>query len=512
MGQDSSIQTVHLSAYEPVSQDVLELLPVGLIKKQDMVPIKKENGKLIVAISKLEGVVRPAGLAMIAGCPVDLVLAPLDEIKSFIRAHYPDVVAPASIPAHVETVAQSMNIIVPSGKSTESPALISMNGVPLIALKILNDAALNRAREVHISFQNGTVRVRERIRGSLVNVSQQLSLKSSELVSVFEWIKKVGESRKDEWMEWTDLRKDFDINGEKYHVHFFLSDSPTAKILTISLSQQKEKIFAPDSWGMDPSQVRIFTEYLNRSTGLVLFCGPDFHGIEDNLVASVKMLATPAKHVISVEAKQEVWIPEVEQFVAEGNSDLFSQSLKVAFQHMPDVVIVNPLSKKDDFKLCLTETLRGRFVLARAYAQDTVDALLQLSDMGLEPYLIGSGLVGILTKRTLRLNCSRCQVKDPSARTLAKEVGIPLAMLPANFYKGNGCETCRFTGFDGSTDIFELFTMTDEVRGLLAKEAKPESFRQYFKQSGLLTLRQVALHKAFNGQTSFNEVIHSTPK
>jgi type II secretory ATPase GspE/PulE/Tfp pilus assembly ATPase PilB-like protein len=321
-----------------------------------------------------------------------------------------------------------------------------------------------------------------------------------------------GTHKSQEWVEWTESRQEVTINNNIYFCRFFLSETPTTKLLSVRLNQQKEKIFSPDSWGMDPAQTRVFNEFLGKRSGLLLFCGSDLHGIDENLHATAKMLATPAHHVMAVEAFQETWMPEVEQFVSNENPEVFTQLLKLAQQHNPDVLVVNPLSRKSDFDICLRGSMKGQFILGRSYAYDTAEVLIQLLGMGVEPYILGSALLGVVSKRTLRLNCPRCQIEDVLARSHAKEMGIPDPILPPTFYQGKGCDYCHKTGFDGETDIFEVFAMSEEARLILTPDVKAETIRQLIKSIGMLTLRQVALHKAINGQISLSEVVRVTPK
>jgi type II secretory ATPase GspE/PulE/Tfp pilus assembly ATPase PilB-like protein len=141
---------------------------------------------------------------------------------------------------------------------------------------------------------------------------------------------------------------------------------------------------------------------------------------------------------------------------------------------------------------------------------DAADALLQILGMGAEPYMVGAALMGIVAQRTLRLNCQKCQGKDVVSRDRLKELGIPVGMQPSAFFHGTGCDNCLKTGFDRETSIFEVFDMNDEFRVRLTPSMKSEAFRSAMKTSGLMTLRQVALHKAINGQTSLSEVFRIT--
>ena len=151
-------------------------------------------------------------------------------------------------------------------------------------------------------------------------------------------------------------------------------------------------------------------------------------------------MATPNRHVIAVEDNPQTWAQGIDSFIANGNQDRFRELLRLGFQHNPDVLLVSPLSGKEYIDACLREAVKGHFIMARTFASDVAETYLQILMQGLEPYLLGAGICGIVAKKTLRLNCSHCQIADSNARTLAKDIGIPLGMQPVSFYKGKGCQ------------------------------------------------------------------------
>lgn len=638
MGSDNSkIPSIHIADFEPVSSDVVNALPAGLVRQQKVVPLKKFDGRLIVAVSKTEGVIKPEGLSLVTGCPVEIVTAPAEEISNFIQRHYKDT------PVKKMFVVPAENIILPEPKSVEPlpsapvtpaapilheanhPAPEAFNFIvggpvpdlaapgngskepdfedtlvdldvdadtaafleipfepspvkpevipvpspvmeppkvietpkpveavkpvekpkPVEAVKpievakatepvkrvelvppvprdpsltpefvsMMTEAVANRATEVLVSIKGDRYETRHRIRGTLISVLPgKGGLYPAQADKLLMWVAAVGERQSSEGLEWYDARKEFAIGDDVYTCHAFLTLSRFSKLLTVRLSSRKSALYSPTTWGMDAAQGKALGELLERKQGLILFTGSDNDGISSNLNACARFLATPKRHMIIVEPFLESWMADVDQFVAKGESDYFGRLLKVAAKHAPDVLIASPLERRDHFEICLSESLKGRLVLGRSYASDCADALIQLAGMGIEPYLIGSAMIGVVAKRTIRLNCPVCQEKDPIGRSQAREMGIPDAMLPSSFYASKGCDSCNNTGFQGETDIFEVLSMTTDLKNAFGRDAKPESIRAQIKTSGLLTLRQVAVHKAVNGQTSLAEVLRTTPK
>lgn len=394
-------------------------------------------------------------------------------------------------------------------KAAEKDDMVQSPGVKLhpIFQKVLLDATINRASEVLFVLGAEGFRFRERIRGTLIQADRHLVFSKSDVVSLFEWARKRGSSQSKDSVSWTEWNFSFSVKNDVYQATLVVSTLTSFSYLSLRLSPRKETIFSPSSWGMDPSQARLFSGFLAKSQGLLLFCGSDYHDIVDVFVSTVNMFASPNKHVMAVEEGPRPWASGVDALTAGNSPAQFQELLRLSFRHNPDVLAVTPLQSYALFDLCFREAMKGRFILGHSYASDTADLMTQMLAQGIELYLLGSALIGIVAKKTLRLNCQQCQTKDPNSRALAKDLGIPLSMQPAWFYFGKGCSACHESGFDGEVDIFELCPMTEELHLQLQPDLRVEGLRSVLKSKGLLTFRQIALHKAINGQISLAEVI-----
>lgn len=471
---------VHLRDYEPVSKDVLSIIPVDLVKRQKVVPLSRTNGKLVVAsIKRDENQVKPEGLQLVVRCPVELVLTSEEEIQSFIDQHYANVKSerPSKLPDPLE--------------------------------RLLNAAALNRASELLIEKDGTRVHVRQRIRGVLIS-DLSAPCTPNDATAIFDFVGRTGDLKSSEGVKWASSRYEVILQNEAYACRFVLSETDNFALLTVRLVRGGEKLFNPTNWGMGPNQARVLETFLARTQGVVLFCGTDNDEITRNLHACARELATPERHLIFVESGFEEWFPGIEQLVSDGNPARFGTNLELAFRHAPDVVVANPLEKKEHFETAFAESLKGRLVLARCFARDAADAMVNLLSMGIEPYFIGAALLGVVAQRQIRLNCALCQEKEVVPRERIKDI-IPAAMQPAAFFRGRGCEGCMKTGYDRETNIYEVLEVTEDVRHALAPGIKTEALRAFVKTNGMMTLRQMAVHKAINGQTSLAEVLRVSP-
>jgi type II secretory ATPase GspE/PulE/Tfp pilus assembly ATPase PilB-like protein len=496
----SDSRHVRLSDFEPVPKDVLGILPEGVVRRQLVVPLAKSNGKYVVATTpKQEGRVKPEGIELLTHAPVELVFASAEEINAFIELHYPTGNADQTLEPVVAPIPSSRPV-------TSTP---SNTRTPAALMKLLNDAMSNRATQVLAHHAHGKLTVRQRIRGVLIT-DLKSTLSADDLAALFDFVAKTGDQKSDGGVRSADATLDTVIAGESVQCRFVGSATDDFMVLGVHFQRKQEKSISPAALGMGPNQVRIVEKLFSRARGLVIFCGGDSDDVEGTLRACVRDVATPERHIMAVEAIRQVWFPGVEQLVAGADPKQFQRYLRLAFRHTPDVVVVNPLERIEDVNQCLTEALKGRFVLARMHAIDASEALTRLLGMGIEPYLVGAALGGIVAQRMLRLVCPGCQERESVSRDRLKDLGVSVAMQPAAFFHGKGCDVCLQTGFDRESNIFEVLEMTDDLRGRLGKDIKAETIRASIKSGGMMTLRQVALHKAINGQTSLAEVLRVT--
>lgn len=555
-GMSDDLPLIHLKDFEPVSTECLQSLPEGLVRRQLIIPISHQGGRLLAAVPRLEGIVKPEGLQLIAHCPVDLVLAPIDEIIAFIREHYdhlPSAPAPAAPPpvpvvtapsgSDEEDLMESGRVREPEEEAEEEPPTSNPSPVPELTIirpefpavepppepvlppkavvvddipecpaplrRLLSEAAANRAREILLEREGSRLRLRQRIRGVLVTDLRE-KLTPTECDEVFRYVTETGDAQAEGGVRWAEMQLETALQGQPFGCQFTLSETKAFAMLTIRLVPIHERAFDPVAWGMGPHQARTLDGFLARRQGMILFCGFEGDDVSGTTQSCLRQLVTPERHVIAVHGRRDERLPGVEQLVSFGDRDLFSRHLLVAFRHSPDVVLANPLERRDHFEMCLNEALRGRLILGGSHAADAADAVVQIFTMGVEPYLLGSALLGVVAQRTLRLNCQRCQDKDIVDRDHVKDLGIPTAIQPSAFFRGRGCDVCLGTGFDRETSIFEVLEFNEEVRTQIQRDLRAENIRALLRSNGMMTLRQIAVHKAINGQTSLSEVFRAT--
>jgi len=525
---------VHLADFEPIPEDVLNIFPVGLVRRNLVIPVAKRGDRLIAVVPKTEGIVKPEGLRLVAGCTVDLAIAPLEEIISFIEKHFPETPettsgsslykddGAAAQPEEAEKEdsgdasadgkGEVEGSLLEEKERVEFPGPPAGPKIPAILETLLKEARKHRANEILIEQRNENFKFRFRIKGILLSDGPWQKWSQSEFLEMVFSARSLGAQFLQAGVRWTEARRVLDLEGEKLNVLFKLSETDVLNVLSIHIHPQLDKVGSPTELGMDASQAKLFEALLSQTRGLVLFCGMDYDNIGETMRNCLRRIATPKSHVMVVENNLVEWIPEANQYSASGDEKLFGELLKVNLKHLPDLLMVDPLVKKEHLETCLRFALDGSRIFGRFYAWDSADALAQLVSMGIDPHLIRFGISGFITQRTLRMNCPNCQKKDEIRREQTKEIGIPVELVPPFFYRGEGCESCHHSGFDREIDIFEVIVLTEELKKQISSDLKSDRIHAAIRSEGMLTLRQVAVHKAIDGQTSLAEVIRTTLK
>jgi len=247
-----------------------------------------------------------------------------------------------------------------------------------------------------------------------------------------------------------------------------------------------------------------------RKHGVLYVTGPTGHGKTTTLFALLDRIKTPDKMIITVEDPVEYEIPGISQIQVNHKIDLsFAVALRSILRQNPDVVMIGETRDRETAEIAINASLTGHFVLSTLHTNDSSSAPTRLIDMGVQPFLISSSLVGVLAQRLVRTLCNNC--KQPTELTDFEKVILDLDTVPAasTIYKPVGCAKCSNTGYAGRTVVSELLLINDEIRALIIQKTDAATIKKAAIRAGMRTLRGDALDKIFEGITSVDEVVRA---
>jgi general secretion pathway protein E len=248
--------------------------------------------------------------------------------------------------------------------------------------------------------------------------------------------------------------------------------------------------------------------------GILLVTGPTGSGKTTTLYSALTEINTPDKNILTVEDPVEYQLKGISQMQVNSKIDLtFASGLRSYLRHDPDIIMVGEIRDKETAEIAIQASLTGHLVLSTLHTNDAAGAFTRLIDMGVEPFLVASSLVAALAQRLVRKLCQHCKEAYVPIDEDIAEIGITPQMLAhagGKIYRPKGCSRCSGLGYSGRAGIFELLTVTDEVKSLVIREADAGTIKREATRHGMQTLREDGARKVLQGETSIAEVMRVT--
>ncbi len=373
--------------------------------------------------------------------------------------------------------------------------LESSNDAPIIRMlnALLTQAAKDGASDIHIEPYERSSAVRFRVDGTLREVVQPNKALHAALISRLKIMAELDISEK---RLPQDGRISLRIGGRAVDVR--VSTLPSAHgeraVLRI-LDKGDANKFTLESLGMSGDSLDKFKRLLRQPHGIVLVTGPTGSGKTTTLYAGLATVDAATTNVLTVEDPVEYELPGIGQTQVNARIDLtFAKALRAILRQDPDVIMIGEIRDFETAQIAVQASLTGHLVLATLHTNDAPSAVTRLTDMGIEPFLLSSSLLGVLAQRLVRKLCPHCKRQDDHGR-----------------YHPVGCPECGMTGYKGRTGVYELMVADDEIRGLIhAQAAEAKLFEVAQKSGGMKTMRDDGDRLVAEGVTSLEEVLRVT--
>lgn len=381
--------------------------------------------------------------------------------------------------------------------------------------RILSEAIVAGASDIHIEPLKETVRVRFRIDGVL---REQLEFDSSDLDAMISRLKIMAEADIAERRLHQDGRIEFEdpFSGTITDLRVSFYITVHGESVVIRVLNQNSKILSIQQIGISSSVLERFKILaLDRPSGVILVTGPTGSGKTSTLYSCVQHLNDDTTSIITVEDPVEYQLDGISQCsvnIKAGRT--FAESLRHMVRQDPDVIVIGEIRDQLSAESAIQAALTGHKVLTTFHTEDSVGALLRLQNMNIEVFLICSTVVCVLAQRLIRRVCPECAVAEkPDSRELQLVGWTQAAAAGAEFVSGNGCEACQYTGFQGRVGIFEALLPSEAVRDAILANKSSDQIRTIAVESaGLVTLLEDGLVKAARGETSLHEVRRALPR
>ena len=372
---------------------------------------------------------------------------------------------------------------------------------------LLRDAVKARASDIHVEAYERSVVVRNRIDGILYKKVEVPKHAQSSIIARVKIMAGLNIAEKRLPQDGRIRRK---IAGKDIDVR--VSTIPTAhgERVVMRILDRSSTLLSLDDLGFSKENKHNIEGLITRPHGIILVSGPTGSGKTTTLYAALSRINSPDINILTVEDPVEYQLPGVSQMQVQSKIDLtFANGLRAFLRQDPDVIMVGEIRDRETAEIAIQASLTGHLVLSTVHTNDAPGSVTRLVDMGVEPFLVSSTLIGVLAQRLVRNLCQSCKQPYTPNRDQLLEMGLdPEQHGQVTFFQEVGCHECLETGYRGRSGIYELLMVDDEVRRLIVKNVDAGTIKKYAtRQGGMKTLLQDGVRKVLSGLTTPEEVL-----
>lgn len=471
-------------------------------------PLEVVDGRLRVAAVGEPPVEVVDDLEMTYDVPVDLIPVPSEDLTEAIRRTY------SAAESVVELVRDLDNALGPNPEVRDAPwadARDLANQPPVVKFVnlLIREAHSARASDIHLESTRSGLRTRFRVDGVLTDLPSPPRGLHSAVVSRIKLIADldIAERRASQ-----DGRVRVRLEEREMDLRISVVPSIYGESVVLRLLDRGGQPVGLDELGMSPATLERFRVLAAQPHGLLLATGPTGSGKTTTLYAALALRDTAAEKVITVEDPVEYHLDGVTQIPVNRKVGMtFPTALRSILRQDPDVLMVGEMRDPETAEVATQAAMTGHLVFSTLHTNDAVGAVTRLTDLEIERYVVGATLNGVLAQRLVRRVCAECRERyrpDPAAVALLANQPVGKMTLE----RGRGCCACRDTGYHGRTGIFELFTVTEEMKHELASDSPIARIREQAREQGMRTLRDDAWAKVQAGITTVEEVLRVTDR
>jgi type IV pilus assembly protein PilB len=496
------VPSIDLRSVTP-QQDALDLLPEPTAVELGAVPLIVDDERLQVAVYD-PGVATAERLREITGRHVILVVARESEVRRVIGLGYR---ALAGVHSRVKSY-EAQDVLRREAAELRTEAVGVDAPVVEVVQMIITQALRDRASDVHIEPHGDRLRVRYRIDGALNDV---LDLPGSMAGHVASRVKILGDMNIVERRRPQDGQISTEIEGRAVDIRVATAPTIGGEKVVLRLLDKSRPLYKLAELGMPERTIERYSKLLRAPYGMVICAGPTGSGKTTTLYGSLSAINSPDRNIMTIEDPVEYTFDSINQMQINVQAGVtFASGLRSILRQDPDVILVGEIRDVDTARIAVQSALTGHFVLSSLHATDAVAALHRLLDMGIETFLVASSITGVIAQRLVRRICPYCvepYEPNPEERAFLATLG---GRDPAGgFRHGAGCNFCSQTGFLDRVGVYELLSITDEIRELVLSRAPHDDVRKVGQSEGMSTLQEEALRLVDGGITTVAEVMRS---
>lgn len=490
-----------------IDPQVIKMVPEAAARNYKLIPVSASESKVAVAMVNPLDVEAIDAVQRVTRKRIEPLLASESRIQSAIDKAYGSVGAVDITASMQEAVSDvdiheidhddDMDLGEVKRQSGEAPIIRTVN-------LMLQEAVKRRASDVHLEPRQNYMEVRYRIDGVLHHIRNIPKTLQAAVISRIKVMSEldIAERRipQDGRVSLRIMNRNIDLRVSTLPINY--GERVVLRVLDKSGQQ-----YSLDQLGLEPEDRVAFEGLIAKPYGIILVTGPTGSGKTTTLYTSLMNLKSPEVNIMTCEDPIEYELEGINQSAVNVRAGLtFAAQLRSILRQDPDIVLVGEIRDGETADIAFRAAMTGHLVLSTLHCNDASSSVSRLTDMGVEPFLIGSSVIGVVAQRLIRVICPRCKAAyKPGIEELAP-FGLADRHGEIEFYRGEGCNNCDNTGYQGRVGVYEILTINDDIRKLVLERPSGTQVKKLAMAAGMVTMKQRAVDKLLNGVTTASEV------
>jgi type IV pilus assembly protein PilB len=512
LGKQWGVPYADLTERRPDPEEI-KLIPNHLLQRFRAVPLSKDGRRLLVAMVNPLDIYAIDQLRLVAGLDIEPFIATEEDINTVLAqsvAGHEEI--GAAIKQATDELGGNEGEVIKLEEHKEEDYTLDqlkemMDDAPIVRLAnlIIRQAVRDKASDIHVQPEGGRVRVRLRIDGILYDRMQVPKQVQAALVSR---IKVMGDMDIAEKRAPQDGRITIVINKREYDLRVSTFPGVHGEKVVMRVLDKRGVQVNMNRLGFSATMMEEFDGLLNRSYGIILVTGPTGSGKSTTLYSALNKLNNPDRNIMTIEDPVEYQLPGLTQGQVNVRAGVtFASALRTMLRQDPNVILVGEMRDMETATIAVEAALTGHLVFSTLHTNDAPTAAARLIEMGVEPFLIASSVIGVVAQRLVRVICPECKEAYTPPVDAFRRLNLAMDIEHVNFYRGRGCEHCMNSGYRGRSGVFEMMVVTDSIRELILRKSPSHAIKQEAIASGMIALKQDAMQKVLEGTTTMEEAL-----
>lgn len=491
-----------------IPEEVLRLVNESVLRKHIMIPYAFDNmnpNVVHVAMSDPMDMLALDDFSIITNYQPEVAVATSHDILLALDKYYGDTEA---LKAAQEYAKEREGQLAKSAEESEA-ANQDINNSPVVLLvnSMIEQAARQRASDIHIEALERLVRVRFRIDGALY---EKFNYNIHVLPAIIARLKIMGGMDISEKRKPQDGRITMIIDKREFDIRVSILPTVFGEKCVMRLAQKKALTRNKKELGFSPEELSAFDHILQNTNGILLVTGPTGSGKSTTLYTALSELNKEDVNIITVEDPVEANIDGINQVQVNPKAELtFASALRSILRQDPDIIMIGEIRDGETASIAVQASITGHLVVSTLHTNSSVGTIGRLEDMGIESYLLADSLIGVIAQRLVRRLCPNCKREHIATVEEKRVMGISMTE-DFKIYEPVGCDRCEHTGYNGRIGIYEIMTVTPRLKNLIARNAAADELKAAAQEEGMHTLRESAVKLVVDGTTSYKEMIRTT--